>query len=325
MLLRSPLKILPLVFALAAASSAQKQGSGASLRAELAQILQQRYRLTSIGPSFLGLKGRAGPTRQVGGVVEARRTGLYGSLEQNGCPAMNVRGESVEVARGNKDMAFAVGEQFYVHSVYVGQDVITLGVLTTRSIATSRGTGRLWAVANFFLPAESISNADIGAIFSVLDQWLLPVMPRAAVAVVPAPVAPPPPPAPAAAPAPRAALQAGMTREEVLAALGAPQREASYGPRVWLTYAGMVVVLENGRLVSVDRSSQPPAKVIVRSEPDGADVYLGANFVGSTPATLELPTGIYKVSLRLSGYKDWQREVQVPGGSELTLRAHLEK
>jgi len=182
-ILRSALKILPLVFALAAASSAQKQGSGASLRAELAQILQQRYRLTSIGPSFLGLKGRAGPTRQVGGVVEARRTGLYGSLEQNGCPAMNVRGESVEVARGNKDMAFAVGEQFYVHSVYVGQDVITLGVLTTRSIATSRGTGRLWAVANFFLPAESISNADIGAIFSVLDQWLLPVMPRAAVAV----------------------------------------------------------------------------------------------------------------------------------------------
>lgn len=214
---------------------------------------------------------------------------------------MNFRGESVEVTGGNKDMAFAVGEQFYVHRVYVGQDVITLGVVTTRSIATSRGTGRLWAVTNFFFPAESISNADIGAIFSVLDQWLLPVMPRPAVAVVPAPVAPPPPPA--AAPAPRAALQAGMTREEVLAALGAPQREASYGLRVWLTYTGMVVVLENGRLVSVDRSSQPPAKVTVRSEPDGADVYLGANFVGSTPATLELPTGIYKVSLRLSGYK----------------------
>ncbi len=325
MILRSALKILPLVFALAAASSAQKQASGASPRAELAQILRQRYRLTSISSSFLGLRGRAGPTRQVGEVLEARRTGLYGSLEQNGCPAMNVRGESVGVTRGNKDMAFAVGEQFYVHSVYVGQDVITLGVVTARSIATPSGTGRLWAVANFFFPAESISNADIGAIFGVLDQWLLPVMPRPAVAVAPAPVAPPPPPAPAAAPALRAALQAGMTREEVLAALGAPQREASYGPRVWLTYAGMVVVLENGSLASVDRSSQPPSKVTVRSEPDGADVYLGANFVGSTPATLELPTGIYKVSLRLNGYKDWQREVQVPGGSELTLRAHLEK
>src|SRR5712692_5265019 len=30
---------------------------------------------------------------------------------------------------------------------------------------------------------------------------------------------------------------------------------------------------------------------MVRSEPDGADVFLGDNFVGSTPATLELPTG----------------------------------
>ncbi len=321
MLLCSTLKILPLVFALAAASSAQKQESGAARRAELAQILQHRYRLTPIGPGFLGLKGGVGMTRQVGGVVEARRTGFYGSLEQNGCPAMNVRGASVEVTRGNKDIAVAVGEQFYVHSVYVGQDVITLGVVTTRSIATPRGTGRLWAVANFFYPAESISDGDAGAIFGVLDQWLLPLTQRPAVAVVPAPMAPPPPPAPA----PRAALQLGMTREEVLAALGGPQRETSYGPRVWLTYVGMVVVLENGRLASVDYSGQPPAKVTVRSEPDGADVYLGANFVGSTPATLELPAGIYKVSLRLSGYKDWQREVQVPGGSELTLRAHLEK
>lgn len=323
MLLRSALKILPLVFALAAASSPQKQGSSAARRAELEQILQQRYRLTSIGPSFLGFKGEAGSTRQVGGVAEAQRTGFYGSLEQNGRATMNVRSDSVEVTRGNKDLAFPVGAQFYVHSVYVGQDVITLGVVTTRSIATPRGTGRLWATVNFFFPAEIISNVDTGAIFGVLDQWLLPPRQRPAVAVVPAPVALPPPPAPA--PAPRADLQAGMTREEVLAALGAPQREASYGPRVWLTYAGMVVVLENGRLASVDRSGQPPAKVTVRSEPDGADVYLGANFVGSTPATLELPPGFYKVSLRLSGYRDWQREVQVLSGSELTLRAHLEK
>ncbi len=63
----------------------------------------------------------------------------------------------------------------------------------------------------------------------------------------------------------------------------------------------------------------------VRAEPDGADVYLGESFVGSTPATLELPAGTYKVSVRLPGYKDWQRDVQVLGGSELTLRARLDK
>jgi hypothetical protein len=54
-------------------------------------------------------------------------------------------------------------------------------------------------------------------------------------------------------------------------------------------------------------------------------VFLGDNFVGSTPATLELPAGSYKVSVRLAGFKDWQRDVQVLGGSELTLRARLEK
>ncbi len=63
----------------------------------------------------------------------------------------------------------------------------------------------------------------------------------------------------------------------------------------------------------------------LRSEPDGADVYLGESFVGSTPATLELPAGTYKVNVRLPGFKDWQRDVQVLGGSELTLRARLDK
>jgi len=79
-----------------------------------------------------------------------------------------------------------------------------------------------------------------------------------------------------------------------LAALGAHSVRPLW-PRVWLTYAGMVVVLENGSLASVDRSSQRLQGY--RALGAGcADVYLGANFVGSTPATLELPTGIYKVT-----------------------------
>ncbi len=169
---------------------------------------------------------------------------------------------------------------------------------------------------DFYLPVEVLTNLNTGAIFSMLDQWLLLEGQRPAAAATAAPTPPP---------APRAELKPGMTREEVVAALGAPQREVSYGTRTWMTYSGMVVLLENGKLVSVDRSGQPPAKVTVRSEPDGADVFLGDNFVGSTPATLELPAGSYKVSVRLAGFKDWQRDVQVLGGSELTLRARLEK
>jgi hypothetical protein len=326
--LRSTLKLLALVAALTLSLGAQKQQQEADRRTELAQVLTQRYRVTRIGSGLLGLTGGASSIRRAGGVVEAHREGLYGSLEQNGAATMNVRGDQMEIISGHKDYAFPAGEQFYVHSVYVGQDVISLGLLTTRSITTPRGTSRLWATLNFFLPPEIITNVDTNAIFAALDQWLLPggQRPAAAVASPPRPSAPLVPPAPPGpAPAARADLRPGMTRADVLVVLGTPQREVSYGPRTWLTYPDLVVVLENGKLSSVDRSGQPPAKDTVHSEPDGADVYLGDNFVGSTPATLELPAGTYKVSVRLQGYKDWQREVQVLGGSELTLRARLQK
>ncbi len=315
---RSILLILPLAAVVVFAASAQKEQPGADRRSELEEILKQRYRLTMVGASMLGLKGSAGSLRRAGGVVELRREGFYGSFTQNGPATMSIRGEAVEVSRGHKDFAFPAGEQFYIHSVYVGQDLVSLGLLSTRSIATPRGTGRLWAAVDFYLPVEVLTNVNTGAIFSALDQWLLLEGQRPA-AAAPAAPAPPPPPAP------RAELKPGMTREEVVAALGAPQREVSYGTRTWMTYSGMVVLLENGKLVSVDRSGQPPARVTVRSEPDGADVFLGDNFVGSTPATLELPAGSYKVSVRLAGFKDWQRDVQVLGGSELTLRVRLEK
>ena len=120
-------------------------------------------------------------------------------------------------------------------------------------------------------------------------------------------------------------LKPGMSKEEVVAALGPPRREVSFGQRTWLHYGSLVAVLEAGRLASVDRSGQPPTKVTIVSEPDGADVYLDGTFVSSTPATLELSAGNYQVSVRLPGYPDWKRDVRVLSGSEITLRARLEK
>ena len=73
------------------------------------------------------------------------------------------------------------------------------------------------------------------------------------------------------------------------ALLGTPSKEASFGTKTWLTYPGMVVMLDQGKLASVDQTSQPPAKVSVASEPPGADVYVDGNFVGSTPSLLPLP------------------------------------
>jgi hypothetical protein len=198
----------------------------------------------------------------------------------------------------------------------VGSDVVTLGVLTTRPSSASAGPGPLWAALSFFFPREVIDQANLTAVYRALDQWLQPqgaYQPSAALA---------PPEEAVAAPAD---LKPGMTREEVVGALGSPRREVSFGQRTWLHYGSLVVVLEAGRLASVDRSGQPPSKVAILSEPDGADVYLDGTFVGSTPATLELPAGNYQVSVRLSGYQEWKRDLRVLAGSEITLRPRLEK
>ena len=116
-----------------------------------------------------------------------------------------------------------------------------------------------------------------------------------------------------------------MSRDDVVGLIGAPQREISYGTKSWLEYPGMVVAFDGGQLISVDRSGQPPAEVSLSSDPDGADIYLGDSFVGSAPAKLELPAGNYTFTMRLTGYKDWQRQVQILGGSQINLHAALTK
>ena len=116
-----------------------------------------------------------------------------------------------------------------------------------------------------------------------------------------------------------------MTRDEVVAAMGTPQRETSFQGRAWLTYPNMVVVLEDGKLKSIDQSTAAPAKVAIRSTPDGAEIYLDGQMIGSTPSSLELPAGTHELSVRLPGYQDWTRSMRVLSGSEINLDAKLEK
>jgi len=65
--------------------------------------------------------------------------------------------------------------------------------------------------------------------------------------------------------------------------------------------------------------------VNVTSNPDGADVYADGQFVGNSPAVLKLKPGKHTVTLKLSGYKDWSREITVESGSEVRLTATLEQ
>ena len=65
--------------------------------------------------------------------------------------------------------------------------------------------------------------------------------------------------------------------------------------------------------------------VNVTSNPAGADVNLDGDFVGNTPSALKLAPGKHTIAVKLKGYKDWSREINVQSGSELQLTANLEK
>jgi hypothetical protein len=71
---------------------------------------------------------------------------------------------------------------------------------------------------------------------------------------------------------------------------------------------------------------EPDKGVInVSSSPSGADVSLDGSFVGNAPATLKLTPGKHSITVKMTGYKDWTRDISVQSGSEVQLAASLEK
>lgn len=78
-------------------------------------------------------------------------------------------------------------------------------------------------------------------------------------------------------------------------------------------------------------STAPPAAIeevgtiSVNTAPDGADVYADGQFYGNAPATLKLKPGKHTISVKMSGFKEWSREISAESGSEAHLTANLEK
>jgi hypothetical protein len=63
----------------------------------------------------------------------------------------------------------------------------------------------------------------------------------------------------------------------------------------------------------------------VSSNPSGADLSLDGSFVGNAPATLKLTPGKHTITVKMTGFKDWTRDISVQSGSEVQLTANLEK
>jgi hypothetical protein len=79
---------------------------------------------------------------------------------------------------------------------------------------------------------------------------------------------------------------------------------------------------------SASESSAPAAgigTVSLASNPNGADVYVDNQFYGNSPATLKLKPGKHTITVKMSGYKDWSRDLSTDAGSEAHLTAALEK
>jgi hypothetical protein len=71
--------------------------------------------------------------------------------------------------------------------------------------------------------------------------------------------------------------------------------------------------------------SDATGTVSVKTNPDGADVYVDGQFYGNSPATLKLKAGKHTIGVKMSGYKDWSRELATEAGSDAHLTATLEK
>ncbi len=75
---------------------------------------------------------------------------------------------------------------------------------------------------------------------------------------------------------------------------------------------------------SPESEAQPQiGSVTVSSDPPGADIYVDGKFVGQTPSTIHLASGIHRVEVKSQGKHDWERDLEVIKDSQLTLHPVL--
>jgi TPR repeat protein len=72
-------------------------------------------------------------------------------------------------------------------------------------------------------------------------------------------------------------------------------------------------------------SAQKTGFLNVKADDDTYDVFLDGAFVGNAPAKLKLDPGTHVIEVKKAGFKDFRKEIKVTEGSELSLRAVLER
>ncbi len=78
---------------------------------------------------------------------------------------------------------------------------------------------------------------------------------------------------------------------------------------------------------SIEVKTPLVTKVIaqVNSEPEGAEIYVDGNFVGSTPSKISLSVGEHTIKIVRKGFTEWEKKVNIESESTPSFYAPLEK
>jgi len=280
----------------ATATFAQKPQAVQNDRQVLQEILQQTYQPSLVGKQLMGFGGET-DIRRAGTIVVIQRPGLYGSLLHSEPASSSITGLKCELFRGHKDYEVPAGERYYVTSVAVSSSTVLVGLISARGIPTQAGVGRVWTTLSFNFPDQVLATADKETVFRAFDQWFIPEGRGVTTAPVAAPVA-----APSAAPA---------------ASPVTPPPAASSPPATTPAVAPMPA--------PAAASTSGASRVNIKSDPAGAEIYLDGEMVGSTPSTLVIPSGRHIIRIHADGHADWERNLNILPGSEITLSANLNK
>jgi hypothetical protein len=65
--------------------------------------------------------------------------------------------------------------------------------------------------------------------------------------------------------------------------------------------------------------------IILTSNVEDAEIYLGGVFVGNAPSTLKLKPSVYVIEVQKKGYLTYRKELRLLPLSEVSLKAVMEK
>lgn len=308
------LVLLLLAFALPSFSDDQ------TVRENLKESIEARYRATVIGGSFMGIKGGTDSVRKLGGTLLVMKKGIWGTLDRVDVAATYIRDGKASLLTGNGQVEFNPGDRIYIHGIAVRPDSISVGILSVDPHSFEHRSGRVWASVAFYIPPEVIKSGDINKINAVMDEWILPAdavsnAPALAKAAAPAVPVPEMPQA--------VKLEAGMGKDAVIAGLGKPVQTITFGSKTWLTYPALAVVLENDKVLSVDRMEDSAGTLNLTGVPAGKDIYVDGDMAGTTPMSLRVPVGQHRVELKKDGTSVWQQNVRVFAGADVRLSPNL--